>query len=147
MSVAETADPPLMAGMQPPPEKGRGLLALFDKPPANQWEALPVSVYETPISVQKSIFGGGVFVSDPEGVKRVMVDNVANYPKTEMEKRFFTAMFGEGLLGSDGDTWRTHRKVMAPSFDPRSVQSYAPAMAETTEVFEKHWDQLGEGAE
>ncbi len=148
MTAADTAETPIMAGMAPPPAKAQGLLAsLFGKQPSNQWEALPESVYEKPITVQKSLFGGGVFVADPEGVKRVMVDNVANYPKTEMEKRFFTAMFGEGLLGSDGDTWRTHRKVMAPSFDPRSVQSYAPAMAETTQVFEKHWDQLGEGAE
>ncbi|HLI65973.1 MAG TPA: cytochrome P450 [Caulobacteraceae bacterium] len=147
MSVADVAGLPQLAGTQPPPKKGRGLLRMFGEQPSNQWETLPQSFYELPISVQKSIFGGGVFISDPDGVKRVMVDNVANYPKTEMEKRFFTAMFGEGLLGSDGETWRTHRKVMAPSFDPRSVQSYAPAMTETAAIFAQHWDQLGEGAE
>ena len=49
----------------------------------------------------------------------VLVDNVANYPKTEMERRFFTALFGAGLIGTDGDLWRRHRRIMAPAFDPR----------------------------
>jgi cytochrome P450 len=147
MSVADIAEQPFLAGAAPPPEKPAPFWSLFKKQPANQWETLPAFVYERPIWVQKSILGGGVFVSDPDGVRRLLVDNVANYPKTAMEKRFFVAMFGEGLLGIDGEKWRAHRKVMAPAFDPRSVLSYAPAMAETAVVFGQHWDQLGEGAE
>ncbi len=40
--------------------------------------------------------------------------------------------------------WRTHRKVMAPSFGTRTVDSYAPAMVETTLAFARHWDALPE---
>src|SRR5579871_630887 len=147
MSVAEIAEVPTLAGTAPPPAKPAGFLSLFKRQPPNQWETLPAALYERPVYEIKSPFGGGVFVSDPDGVRRVLLDNVANYPKTEMEKRFFTAMFGEGLLGIDGDKWRSHRKVMAPAFDPRSVLAYAPVMAETAAIFAKHWDQLGEAAE
>jgi cytochrome P450 len=147
MTVADIAEAPFLAGTAPPPAKPASFWSLFKRQPPNQWETLPAVVYETPVYVSKSVFGGGVFVSDPDGVRHVLLDNVANYPKTDMEKRFFSAMFGEGLLSSDGEKWRTHRKVMAPAFDPRSVQSYAPPMAETSETFRKHWEQLGEGAE
>ena len=74
----------------------------------------------------------------------MLVDNVANYPKTEIERRFLVAVFGDGLLTSNGETWRAHRKIMAPSFDPRSVASYAPIMAREAQAFRAHWDTAAE---
>ena len=75
-------------------------------------------------------------------VRRILLDNVANYPKHALGDEFFSAMFGEGLLSAPGPKWRVHRKVMAPSFGTRSVESYAPAMIDTTVAFAKHWDEL-----
>jgi cytochrome P450 len=77
----------------------------------------------------------------------VLLDNVANYPKEKLGDEFFSAMFGEGLLSAPGPKWRAHRKVMAPSFGTRTVESYAPAMIETTAAFAQHWDALPELAE
>jgi cytochrome P450 family 4 len=36
--------------------------------------------------------------------------------KKSDDYRFFQPWFGNGLLISDGDTWRTHRKMIAPTF-------------------------------
>ncbi len=91
--------------------------------------------------------GSWVMVSDPAGVKRVLVDNVANYPKTELERRFFRALFGEGLLATDGELWRRHRRIMAPAFDPRSVAGYGPAITRACDSFYAKWDNLPDGAE
>ena len=77
----------------------------------------------------------------------MLLDNAANYPKEEMSNRFFTAMFGEGLLSAEPAMWRRHRKIMAPSFDPRSIASYAPAMAAASQAFAAHWDGLPDGAD
>ena len=52
------------------------------------------------------------------------------------------AAFGDGLLTSEGEKWRSHRKIMAPSFDHRSLVAYAPAMVETTARFIEKWDDL-----
>jgi cytochrome P450 len=138
-----SALPPL-AGVRPPPARyppvWRQLRA------ANPFEILPRAVFEEPMHRQRSIFGEMLIVSDPEGVRRVLVDNVANYPKGDFENRIFTAMFGEGLLSAAPAKWRVHRKVMAPAFDPRSVSSYAPAMAEAVQAFARHWDTLGSDA-
>ncbi len=94
----------------------------------------------------KGIFGSALVVSDPVGVKRVLVDNVANYPRGEIQLRMFRALFGEGLLGTDGELWRRHRRIMAPAFDPRSVASYGPAITRACESFYPGWDAAPQGA-
>jgi cytochrome P450 len=142
MTVADVVETPFLAGTAPPPLKPLSFFKQVRAANANPYEMLQLAVFEQPVFKPKSLFGRQLWVNDPDGVRRVLLDNVANYPKTAMEKRFFTAMFGEGLLSADGATWKTHRKVMAPSFDPRSVAAYAPAMAETAEAFRLHWDAL-----
>jgi cytochrome P450 len=63
-----------------------------------------------------------------------------------MERRIFTAMFGGGLLGCDDATWRAHRRIMAPAFDPRGVADYGPAIAGSAEAMLAQWDSLADGA-
>jgi len=140
-----TTLPPL-AGTAPPPAKPLSLFEGLRAAKGNPFETMPLAAYEQPIYEQKSVFGRMLMISDPEGVRRVLVDNVANYPKNEMSDRFFSAMFGEGLLSTDGAKWRSHRKVMAPSFDPRSVAAYAPAMAEAANAFAERWAARPDGA-
>jgi cytochrome P450 len=144
--VSQTASLPPLAGTSPPPPKPLSFFQSLGAQKGNSLEALPQAAYEQPIYEQKSIFGRILMVSEPEGVRRVLIDNVGNYPKDEMSDRFFSAMFGEGLLSTDGAKWRTHRKVMAPSFDPRSVAAYAPAMADAANRFADRWAQRPDGA-
>jgi cytochrome P450 len=136
-----------LAGLAPPPLKSASFLANLRSARGNPFEIIPLQAFEQPFYVFKSILGRVLMVNDPEGVRRVLLDNVANYPKEKLGDEFFTAMFGEGLLSAPGPKWRNHRKVMAPSFGTRSVESYAPAMVETTVAFAKHWDALPESAE
>jgi cytochrome P450 len=113
----------------------------------NPFEIIPLRAFEQPFYLSKWILGSVLIVNDPDGVRRVLLDNVANYPKEALGDQFFSAMFGEGLLSAPGPKWRTHRKVMAPSFGTRTVESYAPAMVETTVAFAQRWDALPESAE
>lgn len=107
---------------------------------------LSAAFYEKPIIVRRGIFGRFAIVSDPAGIRRVLVENAANYPKTQMDVRFFAALFGGGLLGTEGETWRRHRRIMAPAFDPRSVVAYGPAIAAAGAVFRERWRALPDGA-
>ena len=107
---------------------------------------IPDRCFEEPVVHLKGLFGSALVIADPAGVKRVLVDNVANYPRGEMQLRAFRALFGEGLLGTDGDLWRRHRRIMAPAFDPRSVTSYGPAITRACESFYPGWDAAAEGA-
>jgi cytochrome P450 len=103
-------------------------------------------MFEEPIVIGRGLLGPYAVVSDPAGVRRVLVENAANYPKTAMDLRFFTALFGGGLLGSDGDVWRRHRRIMAPAFDPRSVAAYGPAIAAAAQDFLRRWDAMADGS-
>ena len=143
--MAAHAEPVLIPG-PPPPRPLRGREA---KVPRTEFlRTLPLEFYEQPVRLVKNLFGDILMVSDPEGVKRILLDNVANYPKTAMEKRFFSMIFGNGLLSSDGETWRSHRRTMAPAFDIRSIAAYAPAMADAAQAFlAQRWDRLPDGAE
>ena len=108
--------------------------------------SIPDAAFHEPVLRVKSIVGDLIFVNDPALVKHVLVDKPASYPKAEMELRLFTALFGQGLVGIDGELWRKHRRTMAPAFAPSSVASYAPAMTGCAEAFLSGWDHLPEGS-
>ncbi|MFO1013878.1 MAG: cytochrome P450 [Caulobacteraceae bacterium] len=110
-------------------------------------DRIPTRCYTEQISEAGMLGGRALVLSDPAAVKHVLLDNVANYPKHEMERRFFTALFGAGLLSIEGDLWRTHRRVMAPAFSPSSVASYAADMAGASEDFAARWAQQPDGQE
>src|SRR3984893_16754943 len=136
-----------LAGLSPPPLKPASFLKTIRASSENAFEIIPLEAYEQPVYLSKSPLGRVLMVNDPEGVRRILLDNVANYPKNDLEIEFFSAMFGEGLLSAPYPKWRTHRKVMAPSFGIRTVESYAQAMVDTTVAFAQRWDALPEFAE
>jgi cytochrome P450 len=136
---------PVLAGPRPP-AKPLSLLALLRTMKENPIATVPLVAYEKPIWDAKSaIFGRQVFVSDPAGVKRVLLDNVGNYPKAKLDSRILSTALGDGLLTSDGEKWRAHRRVMSPSFDFRSIASYAPVVTDATEARIRAWDRRGDG--
>ncbi len=136
MAAVALEQSPELAGARPPMEASDAARRRARKRPLF---GLPDAVYTEKVVRMASPFGAYYVISDPAGVKRVLVDNVANYPKTELDRRFFTALFGKGLLGTEGELWRTHRRIMAPAFQPQAVESYGPAMAETSAAFSQQW--------
>ena len=143
MSDGGAVEPPLVSFS--PPDKPLSLLQTIKVARENGMATVPRGAYEDLIYEMKSIARNALIVSDPVGVKRILLDNVANYPKTPSDAPFLSAAFGDGLLTLDGETWRAHRKLMSPAFDHRSIVSYAPGMVAATAEFLAAWD--GHGAE
>src|SRR5258708_20684977 len=80
--------------------------------------------------VERRMFGRRLFVvNDPAAIKHILIDNAANYRKTEITRRILEPGLGKGLITSEGETWRQHRRTMSPAFDHRSIASYTPIMA------------------
>jgi cytochrome P450 len=140
------AFPVELAGPKPP-EKRLSFFAALRAMNDNPLATIPVEAYEQPIWQARSMFGNQLLMSDPAGVKRVLLDNVANYPKTALDVRILSTAFGDGLLTSDGDTWRAHRRVMSPAFDHRSIASYAKIITDAATARLDVWDAMGENAE
>jgi len=55
-------------------------------------------------------------LNHPDYVRHVLVDNNKNYTKATSSNLMFTRVVGEGLLTSEGSTWRKQRRMMQPSF-------------------------------
>jgi cytochrome P450 len=109
----------------------------------NMIATYPEEAYESEI-VERKMFGRHRFVlSEPTAIKHVLLDNAANYHKTEIARRLLEPGLGRGLVTSEGETWRRHRRTMAPSFDHRSIAAYTPIMSAATEELLAEWSSLG----
>ena len=92
--------------------------------------------------IERRILGRPRFiVNDPAAVKHVLLDNAANYEKTEIMRRILEPGLGKGLLTSEGETWKVHRRTMTPAFDQRSVAAYTPVMTAAAGELMDKWDR------
>ncbi len=98
----------------------------------NVLEIIPSYAYRQPI-VSGDILVRWHMMADPAGMKRVMLDNLANYPKSEIMRRMLRPAIGESLFNADGADWKWQRQAVAPVFTHRNVVALAPAMSATAE--------------
>jgi cytochrome P450 len=99
--------------------------------------------YELDI-IERKILGQRRFVvNDPAAIKRVLLDNAANYEKSELMRRLLEPGLGKGLVTSEGETWKAHRRTMTPAFDQRSVAAYTPVMTRAAEELTTRWGKRG----
>src|SRR5260370_8980782 len=102
--------------------------------------------YERDI-VERKMFGRCRFlVNEPAAIRRVLLDNAANYQKSEITRRILEPGLGKGLITSEGETWRRHRRTMSPAFDHRSIESYAPIMTGAAQELLADWSRIGADA-
>ncbi|HKF46865.1 MAG TPA: cytochrome P450 [Terracidiphilus sp.] len=109
-------------------------------------EALDESMYHAAIIRQGSAINRSFIVNDPAGVRRILLENPTNYPKARVEHRFLGPAMGNGLILSEGETWRAHRRIMAPAFDHRTIERYAPVMVDAARKLANRWCALPAGA-
>ena len=102
LALKHAATRPELAGPKAP-AKRLSFFAALRSMNDNPLATIPVIAYEQPIWEAKSMFGNQLLVSDPAGIKRILLDNVANYPKLAFDVRILSTAFGDGLLTSDGD--------------------------------------------
>ncbi len=130
-----------------PPQRQLGLFELVRTVRDNSIATFTDDAYELDFLDRSFLWAHAYIVNDPDAIKHVLVDNAANYTKTRLARHLLEPGLGQGLLTSEGETWRRHRRVMAPSFDPRSVASYGPLMTEHTQAMLASWDRRADGAE
>lgn len=65
-----------------------------------------------------------VQLNHPDLVEQVLVD-LAKHMHKDAIYEFTKPLLGEGLVTSEDEVWRRHRKLMAPFFTPRHVDGYA----------------------
>ena len=109
MSDGSAVEPPLVSFS--PPEKPLSLLQTIKVARENGMATVPRGAYEDLIYEMKSIAGNALVVSDPVGVKRILLDNVANYPKTPSDAPFLSAAFGSPVKWEGRDMRKAHANL------------------------------------
>jgi cytochrome P450 len=145
MSAIDEAHPRL--AMPPRPERRMGLRQFLRVMRDNALSTFGPDAYTEEILERRFFWKRNTLINEPSGIKHVLLDNAANYHKTEIARRLLEPGLGRGLLTSEGETWRRHRRIMAPSFDHRSIMSYAPTMTAIAEELLAKWDGMPEGTE
>jgi len=92
----------------------------------NPIAAFGVHGYNQPYMHSRTFVSDFLMVSDPEGVRHVLLDNAANYVKSIQSQRLTKPALGNGLVTSEGASWRFQRRVTAPMFSMRHIAAFAP---------------------
>jgi cytochrome P450 len=61
-------------------------------------------------------------------VQEVLVEKTRIFDKSAMLRFSLFPLAGEGLFTSNGELWRRQRRLMAPLFHPKVLESYAADM-------------------
>ena len=101
--------------------------------------------FERPILSGRGLLGIGAVVSHPPSIRRVLLDNAANYRKDALQKRVLAPGLSDGLLTVEGKAWRVQRRAIAPIFTPRLVASFARPMATAAETMVARWARIRPG--
>jgi len=80
----------------------------------------------------------------PNMIHDVLVKRAASFHKTPRIKQVLGAVLGEGLLTSDGEEWRSHRRLVQPAFHSSRIEAYGAVMTESTESMMRDWVTGGE---
>src|ERR1700723_559047 len=141
MTAIESSDVPILA--QPRPPEGRmGFLQFLRTVRENALATHKAENFSADIVIKRILWRRTFIINEPDAIRHVLLDNAANYTKSEVSRRLLEPGLGRGLLTSEGETWRRHRRIMAPAFDPRSIAGYAPIMTDVTEALLAKWDAL-----
>ena len=107
----------------------------------------PPEAFDEDIIAGRLLWRRRFIINEPSGIRHVLLDNAANYRKSELTRRILEPGLGRGLLTSEGETWRRHRQIMAPAFDRRSMETYSPIITGVTSELLAGWDLLPNSSE
>jgi len=113
----------------------------------NTLATFPPEAFDEDIIAGRLLWRRRFIINEPNGIRHVLLDNAANYRKSELTRRLLEPGLGRGLLTSEGETWRRHRRIMAPAFDRRSIEGYAPVITAVTRDLLAEWDALPDQSE
>ncbi len=128
MSATLQTTKPFVPPYPPRSEKPHSSLSMILTLRRNPLEIWGKADFERPIAIGRSILGLRAAAHDPAAVRRVLLDNAANYRKDELQLRILRPGLGNGIVTAEGESWRLQRRLLAPLFAPRQVAEFAAAI-------------------
>jgi cytochrome P450 len=130
----------MAAAARPPGQKGSLLLGNL-----REFARDNLRFFQRQIREHGDVVGGRFFnrrfvvLGHPDLVEQVLLVQHKNFVKHSFFWRHVTALFGRGLLVSEGDFWLRQRRLAAPAFHGKRIAAYADVMVELTERMVDGW--------
>src|SRR4051812_30801861 len=142
---AEFTSPVLLPAMPPRPIRRLSTLRLLRVAQQNALAACDEQLFDELI-VERRLLGQRVFViSDPDGIRRVLQDDLDNYPRLVWIRRLFAFTSGSGMLHAEGEVWRRHRRLINPTLGHRALLPDGTMLVEMAEEMARHLASLPPG--
>ncbi len=88
-----------------------------------------------------SIHGSNVYVvSEPEYVQHILRRNWQNYRKG-LEVKRVSLLLGPGLISSEGEFWKTQRRMLQPAFHHKVISALNGIIIEANAALLRKWEQ------
>jgi cytochrome P450 len=83
---------------------------------------------------------GGLYVlRHPDHLREVLITQAGKFSKGHSAFRQMARFLGDGLLTSDGDTWKRHRRMIQPAFSRPRLVEYAAVMRDEADRTARRW--------
>ena len=78
---------------------------------------------------------------DPAVIQHVLKTNAGNYHKSEIQVKRMGHFLGKGLLTTEGEPWRTQRRLIQKGFDRRQLDALSSIMQDSLTESLRDFDQ------
>ncbi len=116
-----------------PSEAVTGLRAVARATRVNALAMWSREAYRQETFIQSELRRPRFLLNGEAGIHRVLVANPQNYRRTPATIRVLYPITGEGLLLSEGETWRRQRRTVAPALAPRIMPMLARHVVDVTQ--------------
>jgi len=99
------------------------------------------SAYGNVVAITRPNGRQAYFINDPGDVRQLLVKHHARYRKGPGFERV-KMLLGNGLIVSDGDTWRRSRRMIQPAFSRQNVHRLIELMVECAETRATQWEAV-----
>lgn len=94
------------------------------------------------LAFRRSWLACWTLTSDPDVVQHILLNNSQNYRKSLLTRLLLEPPLGKyTLFTSEGERWKQQRRLAAPAFAVRSIERFAPMMAEESHRLLRKWDR------
>ena len=90
--------------------------------------------------------GQRIYIANqPDLIKRVLVDEAANFPKAQISSDMLELLLGDSIFVSNGEVWKRQRRMMDPAFEQARIKIVFDLMMEAADALFARLDAKADG--
>ena len=108
---------------------------------------IPERAYRKPLNEVWVPGGSTLFPLEPDVIRRVLVEDSENFPKSKMVADVLGMLLGDSIFVSNGEVWKRQRRMMNPAFEHTRVKVVFGLMMDAARALFLRLDAKPEGTE